>query len=76
MKLLNEQVKVQRRIITNIVGQVSLAETLGHTLTGTIPRMPSAEIVKAHAEYEHVTEGECPKEERSSDAQITAVFLV
>ena len=38
--------------------------------------LPNADIAKAHAEYEAVTEGECPKEERPSDAQIAAVFFV
>ena len=76
LRLLKEQVEVQKKCITNTVGQVSLAEVLDQTLTGTIPMLPNKDIVAARAEYAKVTEGECPKEERPSDAQITAVFFI
>ena len=62
--LLKEQLEVRKKSIANAVGQVSLAETLDQTLTGTIPMLPNAEIVAAHKVYEEVTEGECPEDER------------
>ena len=76
LALLKEQVEVQKKSIANTVGQVSLAETLDQTLTGTIPMLPNSDIVAAHKVYEDVTEGECPKDERPSDAQLTAVIFV
>ena len=76
LDLMKEQIEIQKKSLTNTVGQVSLAETLDQTLTGTIPVLSQAELIAAHDVYEVLMEGPCLKDERPSDHQITAVFFM
>ena len=63
--LLKEQVEIQKKTLTNTVGQVNLAETLVQTLTGAIPVLSQAELIAAHDVYELLMEGPCPKDEKA-----------
>ena len=55
------------------VGTVNLAIVFDQTMTGVIPLLPKATLIKYHGVYETKTEGECPAEERPTDDQLTAI---
>ena len=57
------------------VGQVNLAEVLDQTLTGTIPMLSDAEIQQCHSRFQAITEGKCPKEQKPTDQQLTALMF-
>mgnify|MGYP000447372946 CR=1 FL=1 len=58
------------------VGQVNLAEVLDQTLTGSIPMLSDEEIQKCHNRFTAITEGKCPKEQKPTDQQLTALMFL
>ena len=58
------------------LGQVSLAETIDQTLTGTVPLLSEGELIKLEAVYEERCEGPCPDGRKPSDHQLSALFAL
>ena len=70
---LKKETSISRASTCDSLCVVSLSETVDQTISGTVALLSDEEIRKAHGRFTAITEGKCPKEERPTDQQLTAV---